>query len=545
MRRAAVSVPAVLVALAATACGSTVQTTAGGAGALPPPSGGDGLSLQGGTPGAGPGTGLDGAAGSSSAGDGTGTGASAGTGSGSTGARGTGPGSGAPGPAIVADPGSPSGPSAGTTSAGSGEALGPGVDAKTIKVGVTYVANGEAANSAIGGGGIDSSDGKANAKAVIDEINARGGVAGRKLVGVYVAYDATSSDTPAFQDERACNALTRDDKVLAVTSSGLTEVFPACMQKAGVTILDSGKLIAQDAQLLRTFPSLLQLGTLVQDRMMQEMVRSLQRQQYFTGWNNTTGSANPASPVKVGVLTLDSPEWIRPLNSVLLPSLKTAGYSVAKEDVQRIPKASTTSDVGRQAQAVGSAVLRLRSDGVTHLVMLDASGTITIFFAQAAKNQGYYPRLGVNSATGMQALTDAGVGGNDIFEGAVGLGWFPNIDLPRSEAAKRQGPATKDCLAVIKKRTGQDLSAGNGASIALAGCDSLFFLKTVGDRAGTRLNQSGLVATAEGLGTAFSAALYGKTRFAPGRHDALETGYDMAWSTDCTCATYKRSFDIP
>jgi ABC-type branched-subunit amino acid transport system substrate-binding protein len=244
-------------------------------------------------------------------------------------------------------------------------------------------------------------------------------------------------------------------------------------------------------------------------------------------------------------MTIDTPEWNRPLDSILLPALKATGHPVDKADVQRIPAASTTSDAGRQAQAVSSAVLRLRSDGVTHLVMLDASATVTIFFSQAAKNQGYYPRLGANSATGMQALTDAGIGGNDIFEGAVGLGWFPNLDLPRAEAAKRQVPATKDCLAVIKKRTGQDLSAGNGASIALASCDSLFFLKAVGDRADGRLDQAGLVATAEGLGTGFTAALYGKTRFAPGRHDALETGYDMAWDTGCTCAKYKGSFDIP
>ncbi len=538
MRRSA-AVPAVLTALVLSACGSTVQNTAGGVGVAPPATGADGLSLPGADPAAGAGTGLDGAAGSSTLGGATGPGP-AGVGGNAVGSGGTDMGTGS-----GSVPGASSAPSINNTTTVPRQNLGPGVDAKTIKVGVPYVSNGEAANSAIGGGGIDSSDGKANAKAVIDEINARGGVAGRKLVGVYVAYDATSSETPAAQDEGACNALTRDNKILAVTASGLTDVFPACMQKAGVTILDSGALIAQDAQVLRTFPALVQLGTLVQDRMMREMVRSLQRQKYFTGWSHATGSPDPASPVKVGVMTLDAPEWIRPLESILLPALKAAGHPVAKEDVQRIPKASTTSDAGRQAQAVGSAVLRLRSDNVTHLVMLDASATVTIFFSQAAKNQGYYPRLGANSATGMQALTDAGIGGNDVFEGAVGLGWFPNIDLPRAEAAKRQVPATKDCLAIIKKRTGQDLSAGNGASIALAGCDSLFFLKTLGDQAPTKLNQAGLIATTEGLGASFSAALYGKTRFAPGRHDALETGYDMIWNTGCTCAQYKRSFDIP
>jgi hypothetical protein len=103
----------------------------------------------------------------------------------------------------------------------------------------------------------------------------------------------------------------------------------------------------------------------------------------------------------------------------------------------------------------------------------------------------------------MQALTDAGVTGNSDFAGAVGLGWLPNIDLPGPAAVRQQGPQTKECLQIIKQRTGQDLSSGNAASLALSACDSVFL------------------------------------------HDGVATGYDMAWNTGCTCATYARSFDIP
>lgn len=537
MRVAPISA-ALLAAVSLSACGSTVQSSYGANAAAGPAAGSDGLSADGTAPTA-AGDGAAAAAGAGNAagpvaGGGGGVGGAATSGGSAAGSAST------PGRATTAGA---SGSAGG--SGGAGGSLGPGVTDKVIQVGVVYVNNGQAANAAIGGGGISSSNDKANADAVIAEINARGGVAGRQLKAVYATYDAQSSETPAAQDEKACNQLTVDNKVLAVFTDGLTDVFPTCMQKAGVLIVSTGKLIAQDQRGLQTFPALIQLGTLVQERMMREMVRSLQRQQYFTGWSSATGSASSATPAKVGVLTLDNPYWTRPLQSVLLPALQAAGYPVAPNDVQRVPMATTTSDAGSQAQAVGSAVLRLRQDGVTHLIILDSSATITLFFSTAAKNQGYRPRLGVNSATGMQALTDAGATGNSDFAGAVGLGWFPNIDLPAAEAVRRQNDQARQCLQIIKQRSGQDLSSGNGASIALAACDGLFFLKAIGDRAGGQLDQAGLVRATEGLGSSFVTALYGKTTFAAGRHDALQTGYDMAWDTGCTCAKYLRSFDIP
>lgn len=542
MRPALLPCTVVTAALALTACGSTVQNTGGGAGSALSQNGGsanEGLGTAPGTAqGAGPGgSGTTATGAGTTGGSGFGTGGIAGAVNGAGGTAGGTTSGGASG-------GTGSFGTSGTTTSGGGR-LGPGVDAKYINVGIVYTKNGAAGNAAIGGGGISSSNEKDNADAVIAEINAHGGVAGRKLRAVYATYDATSSQPAGAQDQAACDALTKDNKIFAVTTSGLTDVFPKCMQSAGVTVLTSGAIIDQDIAKLREFPTLFQLGTLSQDRMMREEAKSLGRQQYYTGWNTTTGSASPATPTKVGILTLDDPRWTRPLKSILLPALKAAGHPVASADVQLVPMAHTTGDAGAQAQAVGNAVLRLRSDGVTHLVILDASATITIFFATAAKNQGYYPRIGANSATGMQALTDAKIGGNNIFKGAVGLGWFPSLDLPQADAVKHQGPATKKCLEIINRRTGQSLSSGNGASLALIACDTGYFLKAAADRAGGNLTQGGLVAAAESLGTSFTTALYGASRLGPDRHDALEPGYDMAWDTSCTCAKYVRSFSIP
>lgn len=449
-----------------------------------------------------------------------------------------------PGPAGGGD-----GPSAGSDRRTASLVAGPGVTATTIAVGVPYTANGDAANAAIGAEGLTAGDQKANNQAVIDEINAQGGVAGRKLVPVFHAYDATSSESRASQDQAACEAFTRDAKVLLVLGAGLTEVFAACMEKAGVSIVNTGVIVNLDRAEFRRSPHLYDLNTMTQERMMAELVRALQRQQWFTGWNTATGSASPAVPVKLGVLSYDKPSWSRPLRSTLLPALKAAGHAVAPDDVREVRFIDNNAELAELAADVQSAILRFQSSGVTHVVILDASALMTIVYSQAATNQGYFARLGVNSATGMQALQDTGIDGNRVFAGALGLGWLPALDLPRAESARYANAATKRCLELIERRTGQTFDSTNAASIALGTCDSLFFFDDVASAAAAaatpRLDRTGLRLAVEALGDRFQSAFVGRTRFAPGRQDAVETGYDLAWDTSCTCARYRGSRPVP
>lgn len=53
----------------------------------------------------------------------------------------------------------------------------------------------------------------------------------------------------------------------------------------------------------------------------------------------------------------------------------------------------------------------------------------------------------------MQALHDIGSVDPQQFNGAVGLGWYPTLDLPVGQADKYLTSATKDCLENNKKRT--------------------------------------------------------------------------------------------
>ncbi|HET6818256.1 MAG TPA: hypothetical protein VFH66_13605 [Mycobacteriales bacterium] len=414
---------------------------------------------------------------------------------------------------------------------------GPGVTDKAIYVGVDYTVNGDAANAALGASSITSGNEKADAQAVIDDINAHGGVAGRKLVPVFHATDAQSTDTTADQDQAECADFTQDHHVFAALGVGYTDNYFACLFKSGAIDIDSGVLVDPDDGEFRQYPYYFEAGTISQDRIDNALVPALQRQHYFNGWDTVNGAPGTA-PTKVGVLGVDTPTWNRPLDHVLLPALKAAGYPVAASDVVRIYNPGSQADDGKTLSDISSAVLKFRQDGVTHVILLDTGGQLVTFFGQDANSQHYYPRFGVHSGSGLQAIYDSGIVPKQVLNGAMGFAWNPTLDLSASAADKFETPATKYCLKVMKDRTGQTFTSTNAASIALSYCDMLYLLRDGLNNAGGVVNRDTVRAAIERLRGSFQPALFPQLYYAPGRHDGVQVGWDIAWDSSCTCAKF-------
>lgn len=437
---------------------------------------------------------------------------------------------------------------AGTTSAGSStgaqtttpsggapaDVNGPGVTDKAVYVGIDYETNGDAANAAIGASGLTQGDTKADAQAVIDDINAHGGVAGRKLVPVWHATDAQSQQTRATQDQETCATFTQDHHVFAAAALGFTDNFLACLTKAGVVDVVSGELLDPDNAMFRQFPYYINAGTISQDRADAALVRSLVRQSYFTGWNTATGKPGP-SPVKVGVLGVNTPSWTRPLNSVLLPALKAAGHAVDPRDVRMIYNPGSTAEDSITLRDISNAVLKFRQDGVTHVILLDTGGQLLLYFGKDAASQHYYPRYGVHSGSGVQAIYDTGLVTNQQLNGAVGFAWNPSLDLSATAADKYSNASTKHCLQVMKQRTGQTYTSTNAASLALSYCDELYLIADAINHAGPVINLQTVMAAIDGLRSGFLPASFPTSYFGPGRHDGVETGWDQKWDSTCKC----------
>jgi ABC-type branched-subunit amino acid transport system substrate-binding protein len=414
-------------------------------------------------------------------------------------------------------------------------ALGPGVTDKTVTIGFSYTENGTAGNEAIGAA-ISQGDELNEAKAVRDDINAHGGVAGRKLEIVFHAYSNQTADSGSVQDEAACQDYTQDHKVFAVAGGGLSDTLPACLAKAGVLHTTSGQIISKDNSFYRRYPHFADLASLTQERMMRDLVTRLVSQRYFDGWNTTT-SAPATTPAKIGVLTFDRPEWERPLTSLLLPALKRAGHPVAEQDVFRARYASTTTEAGPLAADMQSAALRFRNDGVTHVIFLDGSALMNIFFSQNAANQHYYPRFGVNSATGLQAIADSGAVDKKLYKGALGIGWLPGLDLPPSASGSYATAGSRHCAAVMSK-AGFTFPDTNSRTIAYGACDQLYFIAAAINGAGRSVTLANAQAAVDRLGSGFVPANLPAAYFSARQHDAVAKVYDLAWDDGCGCAKY-------
>lgn len=515
-------------ALLATACGSTVsgagsdQVLAGGPGLSSQPQDGlaidDGLSeIPAGGAGEVPGTSLAGP--SSTLAPQTGTTDAGGAGGGGGGGN-------AGGTAAGGSTGTP--PDARSA---------PGVTATEVRLGITYFVNGDAAARAAGAN-ITRGDEKKNWQAVVDEVNARGGVAGRRVVPVYYAYDAQSTQTMESQEQEACTAFTQDTRVFAVVQNG-TANFTACLHGAGVLHATPGSYLGFDREFYRRYPTYFGQRP-SQERLQADLVSALRRQTYFSGWDTARGAPADTKP-KVGVIVVDRPEITRTVDSVLLPALSRAGHPVDRNSIYRVPATPSAGEAGPGAAAMQNAVLRFRQEGVTHVIVLDINGATTFLFAQQSSNQAYFPRLGITSASGIQQLYDAKILEARQVNGATGLGWMPALDLPAGQGDRYLSSAAKVCLDVIKRRTGQTFTSTTAAGVAMITCDAVFPLATALQRTGADLTLENAVRAIESVGSGLEAATVPRLFFSPTRHDGLEIGFDMAWDASCPCIRYRDS----
>jgi hypothetical protein len=210
---------------------------------------------------------------------------------------------------------------------------------------------------------------------------------------------------------------------------------------------------------------------------------------------------------------------------------------VDEADVVRVHDPGSAGENGRAASDVQSAILRFRGSGVTHVIVLDANGGLTLLFGTSAGAQNYLPRLGLSSVAGPQALYDTGILTKEQLNGAAGLGWWPVLDLPSGAATPYAGDATRACLSLMS-RAGFSFDSTNARFGALASCDGLWLLRQALADVTQPLSSPLIRRELEALGDSFRPAAVPAVRFGPGRHDGVQTAYDLAWSARCGCMSY-------
>jgi ABC-type branched-subunit amino acid transport system substrate-binding protein len=393
--------------------------------------------------------------------------------------------------------------------------LAPGVTGRTIKVGV-YTAQGYGDFTSALGTEIALGNQQVQARAVIDYLNAHGGVAGRKVVPVFHDADlASAAANPSQEYERACTSWTQDQRVYAVVSPfGTTDdTLYECLSKAGVPIVNAGE--SRDSSFFQKYgPWYYQPTDMNLRRILSDNVDALHAAGFF--------GAHP----RIAVLRADLPDEAAAVERGLKPALERHGLSLASSF-------AVPYDSSGGSAYYSSAVLRFQQERITHVLF--AFYGSPLLFMIAAENQRYYPRYGLHSRSSPAALLQ-GAAPTAQQRGAMGIGWQPMNDVDSAHDPGVLNDRQALCLRLLKD-AGEDTTNRATALVGLWICDNLFFLQDALRGAPTFM-PAGLRAGAEALG-AFRAASTFQSRLGPGRlHDGAASYRLFAFKDDCACYQY-------
>jgi ABC-type branched-subunit amino acid transport system substrate-binding protein len=374
-------------------------------------------------------------------------------------------------------------------------------------VGVPYI-DAEVANAFVGslGAGLATGDFKAAMTKRAADINARGGVLGRRIQLVFYQIDPSSS--PGQYQQAACSAFTNDVKVQYVADLGLGPTFWQCMAKAGVGVINYSQSLLT-AKGLSSYPGFLLPNSLALDRLARIQAARFDAMGYF-------GDRRTA---KVGILYYDHPEFAA-AERVLEQALAARGITVAARRAMHY--VASTSDVGQTSSEANGAVLAFRSAGVTHVLAVEQNAFLTGLFGINADSQQYHPRYGYTSQEPLGNIA-ANVPERSL-RGALFFGWQPVYDVNDIRAVSA---AAQRCFASFP---GAKKETPNQRATLITACESLDLLKAALEAAGASEGARSLLLGAGRLKGFASNATF-DVSFARGRADGVVSARNGKWDS--------------
>ncbi len=299
-----------------------------------------------------------------------------------------------------------------TGGAGAAES-GQGVTASTIKVGITYP-DIAALKGIIN---VDPGNYPVAYKTLINQINAKGGIGGRKIVPVFAAVNPVGTAGAAT----ACTQLTEDDKVFAALGF-FQQVDTACYVQTHDTPIVCASLTAAQSAAAHApwFNNQISDSDLIPKEM-----AIFKKEGAFSG--KTVGVVSTSA---------DSVE-----TSEVLPALRQIHVNVVQNAVNSVPDTDTAAQVAEY----GTIAQKFKASGVDLVVAVGNSGNGWPSALQ--QNQSNYaPRLIATDYNDLDAYTSNKAGhSNTILKGVLTAG-------PQSPASIWwNDPAMKSCIASIKK----------------------------------------------------------------------------------------------
>lgn len=520
-------VSAVLMVAALAGCGTRLHETNGAGPALGAGSGASaGLAGSGGQNGS---SGLGGSSTSGLGGGGLGAAGTAGTGGGGGGvanlASGSsgGAGSSGQGGGTGSSNAVGGGPAAGTSSS---RVL--GVTATSVQIGymysdtATFAAFGAACSACATFG--DETWYPAMFNVLANDLNKQGGILGRKVVFNGYPYNSTSAATDSSQlssiSQAGCQNFTTDSPSFAVISA-LGSVISPCLTRAGVSTVAQVGGIEDTVDNGPLGSSLLyEPGVTDTDDFMSVYLQRMAAQGYFSGWNTTTGTANPAAHAKIGLVSFSDPEFAH-TDQIMTKDLQADGYKIADHIWY-------SAELDTQSQNVQNAIVKFRSEGITHVMGTGANG----LFMYESVGQNYFPRYAYMTGSVSDTDSDSQKG----MAGSMGEGVFPIADIDPSQNPPSVGALQTRCEQVATQAGVSWQSNQTFHADSLEVCDAVWDLVAAIEKSRT-LTPAGLAAGFNGLG-AINSPVNFQESWSSARHASAGIMEDFQFFTSCSCFRY-------
>ena len=399
--------------------------------------------------------------------------------------------------ACASDAKTDAGGGSGTTSAPAATGPAPGVTDTSIKIGITYVDTDALVKSGLS---FKLGDHKATYTALIDDINAKGGINGRKLEPVFAPIDPTST-APA---EAACLKLTEDDKVFMVTGFFLADAV-LCPVATHATAVTGGEMT----------PS-----------------RLAQAKAPWITWTPDTDQPeavikayNDAGKLNGKVAIFSDARDSDVLNDHVLPVLKDLGIEPVEQGTVDAP-ADDTAAVNNQ---VGLIAQRFDAAGADTILLVGPSASEYTTYMQ--NDASYRPKLLFLDLLGGQSFaTNSSTTDLTILEGSMAGGSYG------PSSARYAEPEMQKCIAILQA-AGLDVPApgpsddpGNQPyQAAFQACPDMALLSAWIQAAGKDLNYGTLGSAIDGLKVTIPGDPNVRTYGAPPAADGNPTAYLFAW----------------
>jgi hypothetical protein len=429
------------------------------------------------------------------------------------------PGPGGVVPGAPVQEGSPSAPTGGpATSAvptgaaqGAGTALRAtdvGVTADSIKVGFLLLDTGGLSQIGIAVPGVDPVQQRAAFEAQLKDTNDRGGINGRKVVGVYEKFDVLSQDDM----RRSCLAIRDQKPFAAVAAGGFQGHAVLCLtEEAGIPLVTQGSHGTPTDHLRRSKGRLVAMYP-HSDRLMANWVAELDRQGVLKG-------------KKIGIVAQDS---VNPGNTVigggLIPALKRFGYTATHVSHFSADQSVAASQVPIEVQQMQTKEI--------DVVMLTTSTLVSTQFAQAADNQLFRPRY---------TITDWASMNNDTSNQNMPPSYDGTILITTYKTGEEkigigESAPERECRDIYERGTRRQLAkkGENEHGLTASSCTTLKAFLVGAAKAGPELTRAAFSRAVQTIG-AFPMSMWGGGSFGPSKFDAADLVRTTKWQAGCRC----------